>query len=158
VPAPALYRWRDDVTVLTFQADAFGAELVVRNCPRDHPDGAPLPPLEYLDRGIRNCTLGDAKDAVLRKWGVAKPQKGDDGAVLLPPGRDSAFEAVEAWFDMNNQLQRIRAHHRLAGDGSASEERLGTEVKKAWDQQFKRLGWPRRPDYTPQQVLQGLGW
>src|SRR5205823_9006040 len=39
---PAMYRWLDDQSVLTYQADDKGVEMVLRNCPADQPEGVSL--------------------------------------------------------------------------------------------------------------------
>ena len=60
-PAAELLRWADDVTVLTYQHDAGGAEVTLTDCDADHADGVPLPPLRFCSRGVEACNLGDTR-------------------------------------------------------------------------------------------------
>ena len=68
-----LYRWQDDLTVVTWQQDSGGVELTVRDCPAAQPDGVPLVPLALLDRGPEGCRLGDRQAEVLARFKGQKP-------------------------------------------------------------------------------------
>lgn len=152
---PALYLWRDDTTVLAFQCDGNGAEVVLRDCPLAHPEGVPLPPFEYLPRGTAGMRLGALRDDVLRSWKGAKPENGPDGSLVFTLPKTAEFDTISIWFDMN-RVTRILARHRDAGSGEFSE--LVEKLSDAWSSKVQALGWPRRQDSSPQQLLQSLGW
>jgi hypothetical protein len=155
-PAAVCCRWQDDATLLTYQADAGGTEVAVRDCPADSPGGAPLPPLEYLPRGPERCNLGDTREALLQRWGVTEPVVAG-GAVVLTPPQPASYDAVLVWFD-KGQAVRIVARHSQAATASAQPTQLADAVQAGWLRDIRTLGWPRRRDVTPEDLLQGFGW
>src|SRR5207248_3331868 len=80
-PAPVLRRWQDDQTLLTCQQDGYGIELRLRDCPLEHPEGVPVPPLTYLPLGPEGCVLGTTKEALFRQWKVGTPALVNGGVV-----------------------------------------------------------------------------
>ncbi|HZT79941.1 MAG TPA: hypothetical protein VFA26_06965, partial [Gemmataceae bacterium] len=141
-PQPRCARWRDDLTELTFQRDAGGAEVVLR----DEKDGPPPSPaaLEYLPRGPEGCTLGEERGALLRRWGVMQPTTLADGAIVLPPRKGSPYEALLVWFDDGGRVARVVARHRWAADPPAKPDQAGKALLEAWGRDVRALGWPRR--------------
>jgi hypothetical protein len=155
-PAAVCWRWQDDATLLTYQADSGGAEVAVRDCPADHPAGALLPPLEYLPRGPERCSLGDTGEALLSRWGVAQPVAAG-GALVLTPPQPGPYDALLVWFE-KGQAVRIVARHAPAARGATQPSQLADAVQAAWVQDLRTLSWPRRRDVSPEEVLQGFGW
>lgn len=152
-PAPVCYRWADDATLLTYQADAGGAEVTLRDRPADEENGVALPPLEYLPRGPERCSLGDGREALLRRWQVTQPVTAG-GALVLTPDESSPYDAVLVWFD-KDQVVRIVARHTTAG-GTPTE--LAEALRGSWARDLRSFGWPRRQDVNDNGVLDGLGW
>ncbi len=153
-PAPVCSRWQDDTTAVTYQVDAGGAEVVVRDVPPSQESTAPVPPLEYLPRGPEGCRLGDAHDALLRRWGVTKPTV-TGGALVLSPA-DGPYDALLVWFE-GDRIARVVARHRLGSTQAMGAGELGDAVREVWGRDIRTLGWPSRQDLADN-VLHGVGW
>ena len=154
-PAAALYQWRDDVTIMTYQCDGSAAECVLRDCPADREAGVALPPLEALPRGPEQCSLGDNRAELLQRWGVNKPVTAG-GVLVLSPARPSPYDALLVWFDKDQVVRIVARHHPKAGVSRASQ--MGQAVMEAWGREARNLGWPQRRDVLSGELLQGLGW
>ncbi len=110
-PAPVLYRWQDDITVLVYQRDAAGVELALRDWSTD-PDGESAPPLwEYLPRGLANLQLGINREELLHKWRISKPVITDDGA--LTAARLVLVDAVRRVLRNTLDLMGVAAVDRM---------------------------------------------
>jgi hypothetical protein len=155
-PAPVLYRWQDDITVLVYQRDAAGVELALRDWSTD-PDGSPPPPWEHLPRGLANLQLGTNRQQLLQKWGIAKPVVTDDGALVIRPPQGSPFDAFLIWFE-NDQAARIVARHVPMGANLSSPSQWAQALTEAWGRELATLGWPRRQDVAANDIVQSLGW
>lgn len=153
-PAPAAYRWKDDVTVMTLQRDAGGAEVTLRALPAD--GSAPeLPPLRFCSRGVESCSLGDTREAVLKHWKITDPTTTKDGGVVLPMAKSSPYEAVVAYFD-NDKVVRVLSYHRLKPHFQTSE--VPVALQEAWGRDIDHLGSVRRYEGAAEGVLGGYGW
>jgi hypothetical protein len=155
-PAPVCYRWRDDATLLTYQADGRGAEVTVRDCPADREDGAALAPFEYLPRGPERGNLGDSREALLRRWNVTQSASAG-GALVLTPVQPAPYDALLVWFD-RGQVVRIVARHTVSTPAPTQLPQLAGAVREAWVRALCSLGWPRREDVTAEDALEGMGW
>jgi len=148
------YQWRDDATVLTYQFDAGGAEV----CLQDRPfDTAPLPEFEYLTRGTAGCALGMNRQALLDNLNLTKPTIAGNGALVINPDAQSPYDVVLVWFE-KDQVSRVVARYNAEqgqGGGAAAAVRA---VNDAWAREVRSLGWPRRQDYTSNDLLQAMGW
>jgi hypothetical protein len=151
---PVRYCWRDDVTVLTYERDAGGSEVTLRDRPLDQPDGVRLPPLQYCARGVENCHLGDARADVLKHWPEKETQTAPDGGLMLSQPKTSTYDLLVVWFD-NDKVSRVVARHRSAGATYNDVPRLLQEV---WSRDVDTLGVIRRQDLPSGQLLQGYGW
>ncbi len=141
---PVLYRWLDDRTVMTFERDAAGSEVTIRDCPLEQPLGRPLPPLQFCSRGLPGLPLGDGRAAVLQQWKIEKPPTNADGSVDLGEGpADSPYDAVTVWFD-KDKVARIVARHRAKAGLQKSEVAAG--LQEFWSSNVDRLGIVRRTD------------
>src|SRR5262249_49340677 len=139
-PVPILARWQDDITALTLQRDATGAEAILRDCPLDQPAGVLLPPLAYLPRGPGGCLLGESREGALRHFKIDKPQPRADGALVLPVPRGGAYDALLIWFD-NDKATRIAARHVPPGAGARELASPGNQITQAWARHIRALGW-----------------
>jgi hypothetical protein len=152
---PVLYRWRDDVTVLTLQRDAGGAEVVLRDCPPDGPLGVDLPPLQFCSRGVPRCALGDNRADILRRHGVQKPHVLANGAEYFAESEDSPYDVLLVWYE-KNRVSRIIARHRdkqpIPADGA------GAALQQAWGAAIDRLGYVRRIEGPRGPVLGAYDW
>jgi hypothetical protein len=155
-PPAALYRWQDDLTLLTCQCDAGLAELTLRDA--SGPDGVPtaLPPLAYLPRGPGDVSLGDTREAV-GKLAARWHQTADDGALVVRPGAGAPYDLLFVWLE-GDRVTRIVARHVPAGSGGARPAQMAQLLREAWGRDARALGWPSRQDLSPDQVVQGLGW
>ncbi len=159
---PVRYRWLDDRTVLTYDRDAGGSEVTIRDCPVDQPTGQPLAPLQFCSRGLPGVALGDDRDEVLKRWHVEKPQPGDDGSVVLGEGpKDGSYDLVAVWFD-KDKVSRIVARHRAAAGLQPVEVAAGLQT--FWSDNVEQLGIVRRvetvgsADSAVSQRLPSWGW
>jgi hypothetical protein len=158
---PVHYRWLDDRTVMTYQRDAGGSELILRDCPLEYPLGQPLPPLQFCSRGLPELLLGQDRDAVLKRWKVQKPQVNEDGSVDLGEGpKESPYDAVAVWFD-GGKVSRIMVRHRAKA--GLQKEEVAAALQQFWSEHVDQLGIIRRTDTlgTESAVSQRLpswGW
>jgi hypothetical protein len=150
-PAPVLYRWADDLTVLTCQRDAGGAEVVLRDCPPDFPQGFPLAPLTFVSRGPDRVALGQAKAEVFKAWNNFKPTTAPDGATAFPAAANSPYDAILVYFE-GDRVSRILARHRIR----AADLRIA--LQEAWSRDFDRLGMIRRQDEAGGSLKLAYGW
>ena len=151
---PVLYRWHDDMTVLTYERDASGSEVTIRDCPPDSPLGVTLPPLQFCTRGVENCRLGDAKADLLKHWPKDTMKTPDGGFVLTPPAT-SQYERVVVWFE-NDKAVRVVAQNRLKE--KLSYEGVPKALLETWSRDIDTLGVIRRQDVATGRLLQGYGW
>lgn len=158
-PAPVLYQWQDDVSVLAYERDGGGVELRLRDVTGQGSAAGPLPPLECLSRGPENCLLGMTRNEILGKWGNGQPGTADDALVLAPPP-SSPYDVVLVWFE-KDVAQRLVARHKRqsqAGARNAGSSSLAPALTEAWGRDLRVLGWPRRQEVTAQEALQSLAW
>jgi hypothetical protein len=154
-PAPVHYRWRDDTTVLTYQRDAGGAEVILRDCPADAPLGVPLPPLAFCSRGVDHCELGATRAAVTRHWKLPQPPPTAGGAVVLGQPDASPYQLVLVWFE-GDKATRIVALHRAPV--SRDPANMAAALQQAWSQDLDHLGYVRRRDGRHRLTLRAYGW
>jgi hypothetical protein len=156
-PAPLYCVWRDDRSLATYQRDGAGVEIAIRDCPEQQEAGVPLPPLEYLPRGVDNAELGIKRAELLEKLGGTRPAATDDGAWVLPAPQGGPYDAVLVWFE-KDQVTRIVA--RQADKTGEKRDAAGAAqaLMEAWARDIVRLGWPRRQDQGRTEQLQTLGW
>lgn len=156
-PAATLYRWQDDVSVLTCQRDAWGVEVTLRDASGDDPGAAPpLPPLEFLPRGpAGELALGATRDEVVRAAG-GKPRALADGALVLAPRGPAPYDTLLVWLE-GDRVTRIVARYAQAAPPKARPAQLAQLLTDAWGREGRGLGWPARQDAAEGRV-QGLGW
>jgi hypothetical protein len=152
---PALFRWKDDTTLMTLQRDAGGAEVVLRDCPADQPNGISLPPLQFVSRGVEGCLLGDSQASVLEHWKVTEPTKTADGGIVLPMPKNSPYENVVAYFT-NDRVSRILAFHKLKQNFGIGE--VPVALQESWGRDLDHLGSVRHQDAANGKLIGGLGW
>jgi hypothetical protein len=156
-PDPVCLSWQDDTTALTYQRDAGGVEVILRDCPVDDEDGAPLPPLEYLPQGSGECLLGASRAELLHKWNIEKPVVVGDGALVLTPAEPRAYDALLVWFE-NDRVSHIVARHEPGNTKPTNPTEWGEAVTLAWRRELGLLGWPCRFDLLKSGALQSLAW
>ncbi len=155
-PASTLYSWVDDVTLLTCQLDADGAEVSLRDCPVDHPTGLPLPRLELLPRGPEGCILGQSRSDLLTAWKVTQPTTTADGALVLSSAGPGPYDVLLVWFE-KDRATRIVARHSQTGVTATQIGQMVQVLLDATSRQIRTLGWPRRQDFL-QDTLQSMSW
>jgi hypothetical protein len=152
------YFWKDDHTLATLQTDGSGAELRVRDCPADQPNGIPMAPLEYLSRGPDGIALDTPRDQIVSHWTGSKPGSTPDGGLLLMPA-SGPYDAILVYFDDKGKAARIVARHKAtAGKKRTSPQDWAQGVQEVWGGSLPSLGWWRRQELTAKDVLQALGW
>lgn len=152
-PAATLSRWSDDATQLSLQRDSGGVEVTLR-------DGlieSASPPLEYLPRGPEGVSLGDMREAVLRRFNVGTTSNRPDGSVALSPPKAGQYDGYLAWFD-KDRVVKIVARHSKEGAGSQRPSEMPQLLMKEWGRNGQALGWPRRQDLLNDGALHSLGW
>jgi hypothetical protein len=157
-PAPVLGRWQDDVAWMTVQRDGTTVEMIVHDCPLRHPAGVPLPAFSYLLRGPEGVPLGDARDDLVKRFSIDKLRTLDDGGLVLPPARGSAYDAVIVWFE-KDRVSRIVARFPAATVQAGKKPPTASDlITQAWGRSIKSLGWPTRQDAFADGSVQTLGW
>ncbi len=137
-PKPTLYRWADDVTVLTCQRDGGGAEATLRDWPAGlTPDqiGEALPPLHFCDEGAGGVRLGMTRADLAAKFPNPKPLENEDAVAVAAPA-DSPYETLAVWFDAG-KVVRVVAQHKVQPTNAAD---VAAKLKEAWGRDFDRLG------------------
>jgi hypothetical protein len=152
-----MHAWRDDLTVMTCQIDAAGAEVVVRDCPPEQPEGVSLAALEYLPRGPEGCTLGETREELLRRWDVKQPTTTADGAVVLNAPKGSPFDVLLVYF-AEGKVDRVLARYAQAKPLSPQPNALAEAVSDAWGRELRTVGWPRRQDAGTTGTTQSLSF
>jgi hypothetical protein len=152
---PALYRWQDDLTLLTLQRDEGGAEVVLRERPADQPQGVELPPLQFCPRGVALCALGDVRSEVLAKHKVPQPPTLANGAEVLVEPATSPYDVLLVWYD-KGRVSRIIARHRAKEPVATTE--VTTALQTAWSQNIDHLGYVRRVEPQRGQVHAAYDW
>ncbi len=150
-----LYRWHDDTTQLTLQRDEGGAEVTLRDCPADRPQGVELPPLQFCPRGVELCALGDRRATILRRFNVKQPPTAANGAEVLAAPEGSPYDLLLVWSD-NGGVSRIIARHRDKPAGS--DEGVAAALQQAWARNIDRLGYVRRMEGPRGQVKGAYDW
>jgi hypothetical protein len=150
-----LLRWRDDRSLMTYQADAGGAEVTLRDWPIDEPLDAEPTPLLFCSRGPSGCKLGEGRAEVLgRKW-LKEPKKTDDGGVILySSDPKSTHDTLLVYFE-GDKVARVNARHRT----KPAENDAFAALRGVWGRDLAHLGSLRRVE--PAAGLQfkgGYGW
>jgi hypothetical protein len=156
-PQPVGYEWRDDRTRLVYRQDRSGIDIILRDCPPQHPDGVPLPALSFLARGVDNCELGMSREELLHKWSIAKPTFTEDKALILRPAAASPYDALLVWFE-KDRIVRIIAQHQQTRTATGRPAKADQALTDTWGKELRALGWPKREDFAAGDVLQSLGW
>lgn len=152
---PVLYRWRDDVTSLTYQRDEGGSEVVLRDCPAERPEGVALPPLSFCRRGVEACHLGDSRTELFKRWHITRPTLATNGAEVLALPAKFPYDAVLIQYD-NDKVAHLIARHRQPKGLKPAE--VGSSLQQAWAADFDRLGAIRRQDGRQGRVVQAYTW
>ncbi len=155
-PKPALYRWTDDITVLTLQRDGGGAEAILRDWPAgltQEQVGDALKPLTFCDEGAAGLKLGMTRAEVSAKFPVSRPVDNEDAVAVAAPA-DSAYESLAVWFDAG-KAARVVAQHRAVPTDAAD---VTAKLNAAWQRDVDQLGARRRLDGPSGPVLQAYGW
>jgi hypothetical protein len=140
------YTWQDDVTLLTCRQESYGLEIELRDCPAEHPEGAPLPALSYLGRGPGDITLGMSKDALIKAGG----QPSEANAFTVKTGAKDSFDAIVAWVD-DGKVSRIVARHKAAA-ALKGESQASKVLLQQWAGDSRNFGWPNRQDSVGQNL------
>jgi hypothetical protein len=154
--ASALLSWEDDLTRLSYHASRGVVDVAIRDCPVDHPEGVPLPPLEYLPRGPERCLLGTSRTDLLKAWKVDKPVSTADVELVLYPAKTSRYDAYLIWFD-GDKVSRVLARHRAVA-AAAKPSDMAEALSAAWGQDIRAFGWPARQELDADQELTSMGW
>jgi hypothetical protein len=153
-PKPALYRWTDDVTVLTCQRDGGGAEVILRDWPAAQTAEQAteaLPPLRFCDEGAAGVLLGQSRADVLKRFPKYKALENEDGVAVAG---DGPYETLAVWFD-SGKVVRVVAQHEAKPANAAD---VTAKMQEAWIRDFDRLGALRRQDGAWGPVQQAYGW
>ena len=132
--------WQDDVTLLTAHQDPFGLEVTLRDCPLDHPEGTPLPPLEYLNRGTNQVTLGMSKDQLAK----LNPKQ-HEGTWMISPNAADPYDVILVWVEKDH-VTRIVARSKQAAAPPKNRTEAARAILESWARDGSQLGWPTRQD------------
>jgi hypothetical protein len=85
------------------------------------------------------------------------PATASDGALVLRPVPSTGLDALLVYFDKDkDQVVRILGRHKQPAGKVTSA--LSEAVRAAWAKGMRTQGWPRRQDFAPGNLLQGLTW
>lgn len=151
---PVFYRWRDDVTCMTYQRDGGGSEVVLSDLTRQS-ETQFREPLQFCRRGRDGCALGDSRAEVHKRWRIRNPLLTANGAEVLALPADSPYDALLVWYD-NDKVSRLIARHRQPTLRKTAE--VAAALQQAWGADLDRLGFIRRQDDAVGQVVQSYGF
>jgi hypothetical protein len=134
------HAWQDDVTTLTVHQEPYGLEIVLRDCPADYPEGAPLPPFAYLNRGVGDIKLGLTKEALVKLG--AKPSEGN--SFIIDAAGQEWYDAIVAWVE-DGKVARIVARHKTP-TALKAEAQASRTLPEHWARDSRSVGWPSRQD------------
>ena len=155
-PAAVLYRWQDDIVVMTCQRDAWGVEVTLRERNFDDELFA-LPPLEYLTRGpLGELALGDSREDLM-KAGGDKAHRLPDGGLVVSPRGAGPYDELHVWTE-NDRIVRMTARHKTEVPAKAKPAQLAELLVTAWARDVRTLSWPLRQDTMSDGSLQSVGW
>jgi hypothetical protein len=149
--AAVKYRWQDDRTIRTYQADQGGIEVTWRDRPAEKPNGVALAPLKAVPPGpVAGVALGSRQKEVEKA--LNKPVRSSAGYQVFraPAG---PYESVLIWFE-GGKAARIVATHRDRPGTQAVPQALA----RAWGRDVAGLGYPRRLEGKRGGVLQSYYW
>src|SRR5262249_27712544 len=142
-PTPVLYRWQDDLSVLTCQYDGFGLELRLHARPQSE-NSRPPDALVYLPLGPKDCALGAERTELMRQWKVREPVMSND-ALVLTPAAGGPYDTLLVWFQRDHVVKIVARHSRGPGASLRTAE-AGPAVAQAWGREARSFGWPLRQD------------
>jgi hypothetical protein len=148
------YKWRDDLTQLSFTVDGPTADVTLLDCPLDEPKGVALGELSFLTLGPEDCALTTSRETLLKNWQATKPGKAPKVDLVLYPSAKSPYDVLLVWFE-SDRVARVVARFRSA----ASKERPspGQLLSDAWGQSMQTWGWPSHHDFGTNQELTSMG-
>ncbi len=153
--ATALYRWKDDLTEVTYLLDSGGVEITVQERPSAQAKPAPL---VYLPRGpegvLAGLTLGATRSDLQAKL-PTKPT--EEGGYLLGVPADRPYDVVLVWFD-KDRVQRIAARYRQADPPKTTPVDMEKALYAQWGAELRTVGWPTRRDASKQNPIQAFTW
>jgi hypothetical protein len=156
-PTAAAHFWQDDRTWMSYQYDQNGAELVLHDCPAEHPAGVPLGNLDYLPHGPEACLLGADRQQTLQRWNTANPTVTADGGTILPITQPGPYDALIVYFQ-GDQAVRIVARHRAGAAKLSKPYPAGQALLEAWGRDIPRVGWPQHREFFSENVPHSFGW
>jgi hypothetical protein len=157
-PVPVLGRWQDDVAWMTAQRDGTTVELIVHDCPLDHPAGVPLPPFAYLPRGPEGVALGDLRNDLIKRFNVDTPRTLDDGGLVLLPSGGGVYDAFIVWFEKDRVSRIVARVPAPTVQPGKKPPTAADQITQTWGRSVRSLGWPTRQDSYPDGSVQSLGW
>jgi hypothetical protein len=157
---PMCWRWQDDRSMLTYQADGVCTEVTLTDCPREYPMGVPLKKWETLVPGLPGCQLGDSREELIKRWKIEKPTTISDGGLVVYQPATSQFDLAVVYFD-KGKANRILARQRTPP--TSSNEDFTTDLNRLWVSDLDRLGVVCRVDKalhtdTREPVVCGYSW
>ena len=142
--------WQDDVTLMIARQDQFGLEVTLRDCPLDHPEGTPLPPLEYLSRGTSQVTLGMTKEQIAK----LNPKQ-HEGTWMIAPTAADPFDVILVWIE-KDRVTRIVARTKQAAMAPRNKAEAARAILEGWARDGTQLGWPNRHDVVARSARDAL--
>lgn len=143
---PTFYRWQDDLTTRTYQRDAGGSEIVLRE------RGAAAKPWRFMSRGPQGISLGDERQKIEATF---KPVQASGGGTVYQAPSKSPHAVYVVWY-ANGKADRIVAVSREPS-GVLPEEVTKT-LKKVWASDLDELGAIRRKDGVRDKIRGSYCW
>jgi hypothetical protein len=147
----AKYRWQDDDTIVTCQADAGIVEVTRRDRPAERPDGVDLPLVVYAP-GVGRCLVGAPREDVLKAMRTASDPA--TGSETFRAPADSPYQHGMFWTE-NGKVKRVVAAHK-AGDGKTRD--AAQMLVEAWTRELDKLGYVCRVEQAHGLTLGAYFW
>src|SRR5262249_42241929 len=141
----ASYRWQDDRTTRTYQHDAAGSEVVLR-------ERGAASRWRFASQGPRGLSLGDSRQKIEAAFQTATTS---GGATVYHAPSKSPYRLYMVWY-ANGKAERIVAVHR--DEPGVKAEEVTAALRSAWERDLDELGTIRRKEGRHGDVLGSWFW
>jgi hypothetical protein len=148
-PKPVLYRWHDDLTIRTYERDAGGSEIVLRDRNAKDEERA----WRFLAQGPSGCSLGDSRERVEGNWGA--PATTSAGASVYRQATNSPYEMALVWYTADRVSRIVAVHREKTG---TQPREVAATLQRLWGRDIDALGTLRGQEGRRTTILGSYFW
>ncbi len=155
--ASSTHQWIDDLTIFTYHIGPGGSERILRDRLLDHPEGAVLPPLEFLSRGPEVCKLGQTRAEILANWKGPPPKPVVDDPLILIPAKPTDVDAYYLWFNKDKVI-RVMVRYTQPATAKLTTLDRARFLQAAWAGLITQAGHWQRREVGSDKIARMFGW